>query len=71
MNKIHYAGQRLKVNIKAVTKECILDKNWKRYYHCTDMDKSRRLSYLEAFQTVDTYSLALYIEHASAWFVRR
>lgn len=65
------AGQRVQVDVKEVPKECILDKSWKRYYQYTAIDEYSRLRYLEAFQTADTFSSAVFIEHASIWFARR
>ncbi len=69
--QMQYAGQRVQVDVKVVPAECILDKNWKRYYQYTAIDEYSRLRYLEAFQTADTYSSALFIEHAIAWFARK
>ncbi len=68
---MRYAGQRVQVDVKAVPRECILDKSWKRYYQYTAIDEYSRLRYLEAFQTADTFSSALFIEHATAWFARK
>jgi len=69
--QMRYAGQRVQVDVKAVPRECILDKSWKRYYQYTAIDEYSRLRYLEAFQTADTFSSALFIEHATAWFARK
>ncbi len=69
--QMRYVGQRVQVDVKAVPRVCILDKSWKRYYQYTAIDEYSRLRYLEAFHTADTFSSALFIEHASAWFTRK
>lgn len=66
-----YAGQRVQVDVKVVPRECIQDKSWKRYYQYTAIDEYSRLRYLEAFQTADTFSSAVFVEHASAWFAKK
>ncbi|MEL7591820.1 MAG: DDE-type integrase/transposase/recombinase [Anaerolineaceae bacterium] len=52
------------------TKYATLPK-WKHYYQYTAIDEYSRLRYLEAFQTADTYSSAVFISHAIAWFSRQ
>jgi len=69
--QMRYAGQRVQVDVKIVPGECVLDKGWKHYYQYTAIDEFSRLRYLEAFQTADTFSSAVFIEHASAWFARK
>lgn len=43
----------------------------KRYYQYTAVDEYSRLRYLEAFQTADTFSSAVFMEHATAWFAKK
>ena len=69
--QMQYPGQRIQVDVKVVPKTCIVDKSWKRYYQYTAIDEYSRLRYLEGFQTADTYSSAIFIEHAIAWFRRK
>ncbi len=59
------------MDVKVVPRECIQDKSWKRYYQYTAIDEYSRLRYLEAFQTADTFSSAVFVEHASAWFAKK
>jgi transposase InsO family protein len=66
---MHYAGERVEVDVKVVPKACIQDEVWKRYYQYIAIDEFSRLRYLEAFQTVDTLSSAGFIEDAA--FARR
>ncbi len=69
--QMQYPGQRIQVDVKVVPKACIVDENWERYYQYTAIDEFSRLRYLEGFQTADTFSSAVFIEHAIAWFKSR
>jgi transposase InsO family protein len=69
--QMRYAGERVQVDVKVVPKACIQDEDWKRYYQYTAIDEFSRLRYLEAFQTADTFSSAVFIEHAATWFARK
>ncbi len=64
--QMQYPGQRIQVDVKVVPKACIVDKKWKQYYQYTAIDEYSRLRYLEGFQTADTFSSAIFIEHAIA-----
>jgi transposase InsO family protein len=63
--QMRYAGERVQVDVKVVPKACIQDEDWKRYYQYTAIDEFSRLRYLEAFQTADTFSSAVFIERAA------
>ena len=64
--QMQYPGQRIQVDVKVVPKACIVDKKWKHYYQYTAIDELNRLRYLEGFQTADTFSSAVFMEHAIA-----
>lgn len=69
--QMQYPGQRIQVDVKVVPKACMVDKKWKQYYQYTAIDEYSRLRYLEGFQTADTFSSTIFIEHAIAWFRSR
>lgn len=69
--QMRYAGQRVQVDVKVVPRDCIKDRSWKRYYQYTAIDEYSRLRYLEAFQTADTFSSAVLMEHATAWLAKK
>jgi transposase InsO family protein len=69
--QMRYAGERVQVDVKVVPKACIQDEDWKHYYQYTAIDEFSRLRYLEAFQTADTFSSAVFIEHAATWCARK
>ena len=69
--QMQYPGQRIQIDVKVVPKACIFDRSWKQYYQYTAIDEYSRLRYLEGFQTADTFSSAVFIEHAVTWFKRR
>lgn len=66
--QMQYAGQRVQVDVKVVPRDCVVGNHWRKYYQYTAIDEFSRLRYLEGFQTADTFSSAVFIQNAIAWF---
>lgn len=67
MEQMKYPGQRVQIDVKFVPLACITAKG-ERYYQYTAIDEYSRLRYLEAFQEHSTYSSAVFLRNAAAFF---
>lgn len=67
MEQMEYPGQRVQIDVKFVPLSCITTKG-ERYYQYTAIDEYSRLRYLEAFEENSTYSSAVFLKNAAAFF---
>jgi transposase len=67
MEQMQYPGQRVQIDVKFVPLSCITTKG-ERYYQFTAIDEYSRLRYLEAFEEHSTYSAAVFLKNAMAFF---
>jgi transposase InsO family protein len=67
MEQMQYPGQRVQIDVKFVPLSCITTKG-DRYYQFTAIDEYSRLRYLEAFEEHSTYSAAVFLKNATAFF---
>ncbi len=67
MEQMRYPGQRVQIDVKFVPLACITTKG-ERYYQYTAIDEYSRLRYLEAFEESSTYSSAIFLKNAAAFF---
>ena len=65
--QMQYPGQRVQIDVKFVPLACIAAKG-ERYYQFTAIDEYSRLRYLEAFPEHSTYSAAIFLKNAAAFF---
>lgn len=64
-----YPGQRVQIDVKYVPSTCLVgDAKGKRFYQYTAIDEFSRLRYIEAFEEHNTYSSAVFLEHAVRFF---
>ncbi|NLT14588.1 MAG: transposase family protein [Clostridiales bacterium] len=67
MEQMQHPGQRVQIDVKYVPLLCITTKG-ERYYQFTAIDEYSRLRYLEAFEEKSTYSAAVFLKNAAAFF---
>jgi transposase InsO family protein len=67
MEQMQYPGQRVQIDVKFVPLTCITTKG-ERYFQYTAIDEYSRLRYLEAFEEHSTYSSAVFLKNAAAFF---
>lgn len=67
MEQMQYPGQRVQIDVKFVPLSCFPAKG-ERYYQYTAIDEYSRLRYLEAFEENSTFSSAIFLENAAAFF---
>lgn len=67
MEQMQYPGQRVQIDVKFVPSNCIVSKG-EKYYQYTAIDEYSRLRYLEAFEERSTYSSAIFLKNAAAFF---
>lgn len=67
MEQMQYPGQRVQIDVKFVPLACITTKG-ERYFQFTAIDEYSRLRYLEAFEENSTYSSAVFLKKAAAFF---
>jgi len=65
--QMQYPGQRVQIDVKFVPSACISEKS-EKYYQFTAIDEYSRLRYLEAFPEHATYSAAIFLKNAVAFF---
>ena len=65
-----HAGERIQVDVKVVPRRCIADPSLKLYQY-TAIDEYSRLRFLGAYPEQSTYSSALFVREAIAWYARR
>jgi len=62
-----YPGERVQIDVKFVPLACITTKG-DRYFQYTAIDEYSRLRYLEAFEEHSSYSSAVFLKNAVAFF---
>jgi len=67
MEQMQYPGQRVQIDVKFVPLTCITNKG-EKYFQYTAIDEYSRLRYLEAFEEHSTYSSAVFLKNAAAFF---
>ena len=67
MEQMQYPGQRVQIDVKFVPSNCIVSRG-EKYYQYTAIDEYSRLRYLEAFEEHSTYSSAVFLKNAAAFF---
>jgi len=65
--QMDYPGQRVQMDVKFVPRSCAAKKD-EKYYQFTAIDEYSRLRYLEGFQENSSYSAAVFLKNASAFF---
>lgn len=64
-----YPGQRIQIDVKYVPSACLVgEAKGQRFYQYTAIDEFSRLRYVEAFEEHNTYSSAVFLEHAVRYF---
>jgi transposase InsO family protein len=67
MEQMRYPGERVQIDVKFVPSPCIAQKG-EKYYQYTAIDEFSRLRYLEAFEEKSTYTSAVFLKNAAAFF---
>ena len=65
--QMKYPGERVQIDVKFVPRSCIAI-NGEKYYQYTAIDEFSRLRYLEAFPEHSTFSSAVFLKNAIAFF---
>jgi hypothetical protein len=64
-----YPGERVQIDVKHIPATCLVgDVKGQKFYQYTAIDEFSWLRYLEAFEEVNTYSSAIFLKNAMAFF---
>jgi transposase InsO family protein len=64
-----YPGERVQIDVKFVPQACLVgEAKGQKFYQYTAIDEFSRLRFLEPFQEVSTYSSAVFLRDAMAFF---
>jgi len=64
-----YPGERVQIDVKHVPAACLVgEAKGEKFYQYTAIDEFSRLRYLEAFEELSTYSSAVFLKNAMAFF---
>ena len=66
-----YPGQRVQIDVKHVPAACLVGAvKGRRFYQYTAIDEFSRLRYLEAFEEASTYTSAVFLKNATAFYAK-
>ena len=67
-----YPGQRVQIDVKHVPASCLVgEAKGKKFYQYTAIDEYSRIRCLGAFEEASTYTSALFLKYAAAYFKKK